>query len=335
MSITSLGRNLGRRYRLVILFGGVVGLTMWGFSTLPATPPKSPQIPNPNGYDDLIRAGAAIRGPWPKGGDWKGADLSELRAFVDANRPALDLARLGLSRDGLASFDDSQAGLAVQMEQQGHIRSLSRLLLAQARIAEEEGRFGDAARIDFDLLEAGQMTTQGALANTAALGWVVQSQALDQLRRLRDHLSARELRPMIEHLERLDQRRTSIQALVDRWERWYLGAFPWWQRAWMGQSRVKAMARADQPKVLGNSRTRVELPSRYLTIAWAIHVHHEETGRWPRSVAEMVPSILTAEPVDPATMRPLVYPLNASGELTDDLSMIGQAEGATVAAPRP
>ena len=327
--------RLDRIWRHPGLFGLSVVAIVAGLVVLSSSRSGSPPIPNPNGYDDLVRAGASIKGAWPKGGDWKGADLAESRAFVDANQPALALARRGLGRDGLANFADSQDGFAVQMDQSGQIRSLSRLMLAEARIAEKDGRFGDAARVDFEILEAGQVTTQGALAGTATLGWVIQWQALEQLRRLRDHLSARELRPMIRHLERLDQRRTPVKALVDRWERWQVHAFPWWHRLPMWLSGMIAQGRADQPMMLGESRNRAERSLRYLLIEWAIHVQHEETGRWPRSIAEMVPSILTAEPIDSATKRPLIFPANPSGELADDLSTIGQADRSTDAKPRP
>ena len=68
---------------------------------------------------------------------------------------------------------------------------------------------------------------------------------------------------------------------------------------------------------------RVERSCRYLLVQWAIHLHHETTGQWPHSVAELVPSILPAVPIDPNTNQPLVYPVNDAGELTDDLSQLG------------
>ena len=327
--MTSFWRNLRSQFLILTLIAIMACLAIWGLRGLLQDRLASPTIPNPNGYDDLVCAGKLIQSLGPNGGGWHEADLAELRSFAKANKPALERARLGLGRDGMANFADTQAGFVVHFEQAGPIRSLSRLMLAEARIAEEEGRFGDAARIDFDILEAGQMTTQGALAISATVGWVIQSQALDQLRRLRDHLSNRDLRSGIKHLERLDHRRTPVKALVDRWERWQTYAFPFWQRLPMWWSGILATSRADQIKMLGQSRDRVERSLRFLLIEWATRLHHEETGRWPRSVAEMVPSILSAEPIDPVTKRPLVCPINLSGELTIDRFAIGQFDGST------
>ncbi len=235
----------------------------------------------------------------------------------------------------MANFADTQAGLATQVDQQGHIRSLSRFLLAAARLAQEEGRFPDAASLDLELLEVGQMTTQGSLAITATVGWVIQEQALDQLRGLRDRLPPAQVREIIARLERLDQRRTPDQALVDRWERWVGGAFPWWQQVPMRWSGILAKGRVDQTLMVAKVRGRVERAMRYVIPEWAIHLHQQETGRWPHSLAELVPSILTSVPVDPATRQPLLYPANRSGELTDDLLIFGPRDVPAAAQPQP
>jgi len=331
---SSRRRRVSRRLAIGLLTCAIV--VAW-FAFLPPTTPKKP-LPDPNGYDDLVRAGSIIDEIGPNKGDWKGAELGELRTFVAANQSAVDLAQLGVSREGVVHFADSEAGLQEQVDQSGQIRSLSRLILAQGRVAESDGRFGDAARADFLLLEVGQAATQGAMAVVAPVGWVIQWQAVDQLRRLRDHLPAPELHASIQHLEQLDRRRVSLKAIVDLWERWYADGFSLWRRFPMYLSGMEAKGRTDQAKMVGVSRDRIERSMRFLIVEWAIHLHHEETGRWPRSIAEMVPSILCEVPTNPATGQPMTYPANPSGELTDDLSSIGQGDGSTdsiEAAPKP
>ena len=329
------GQPWSRRWLVVGVIASLLALTIWAVFGAPRHFARPFVVPIPNGYDDLVQAGAMIGGPWPDGGDWRGPDRAGWRVFLAANPGVLKRTRLGLSRAGLANFADTQAGLATQLDQQSHIRSLSRFLLAAARMAQEEGRFPDAARLDLELLEVGQMTTQGSLAVAATVGWVIQEQALHQLRGLRDPLPPAQVRQIIARLERLDEQRTPIQALVDRWERWVDGAFPWWQQVPMRWWGVFAKGRAEQTLMVAKVRARVERAMRFVIPEWAIHLHQQETGRWPRSLAELVPAILTSVPVDPATNRPVAYPVNRSGELTDDLSIFGPTDASATTQPRP
>lgn len=314
--------------RVRSLFGRRIGLALVcliGVMTALAVGhrPGPGNLPDPNGFDNLVRAARSIQGPWPNKGDWARADPTELRAFVVSNRPALDGARRGLGRPGIAHFADSPAGIADHLEQSGQMRDLSRLLAAEARVALEERRPLDAALINLEVIEVAQTLTQGAAFAGATAGWVIQDQAMGRLRTLGDQIPSTALPGLIRRLERLDARRVAVQQVEQREDRLFAGATPIYLRVQFQLTGMRAAALAPVRKSNRQIHDRVERSCRYLLVQWAIHLHHETTGRWPRSVAELVPSILPAVPIDPNTNQPLIYPSNAAGELTDDLSQIG------------
>src|SRR5206468_5163926 len=61
-------------------------------------------LPNPNGYDDFLNAAKAIEG-FPS--EVPTDDPDALRAFVQKNQRALELVRVGLSRDCVVSIEVS------------------------------------------------------------------------------------------------------------------------------------------------------------------------------------------------------------------------------------
>src|SRR5882762_10319133 len=76
----------------------VVLIVIVGFAVLvlrPGGTPARAPLPNPNGYDDFIKAAALLTGDV---GNSPSLDQEALRKLVSANAEALRVLRLGLSR---------------------------------------------------------------------------------------------------------------------------------------------------------------------------------------------------------------------------------------------
>ena len=284
--------------------------------------PAPPKLPDPNGYDDLVRAGSLIQG------EWTGSpDPAVLRPFVEANRAALDLARVGLGRECLVHFEDSEAGLTRHSEGSGRLKEVARLLTFEGVVAQSEGRIGDASRSFRDAMDVGQALTQGGMLAGAQLGWFLQKINSGHLRKLRDRLSKADARATLADLEALDLRRVPVDSVVARWERWYRGAFDPFQRTLLRWNGIEATERANQRAQAGKARDQAGRALRFLMIELAIHAYHEDKKAWPRSLGDLVPAYLASVPLDPVTGLPIDYPANSSGELTDDLSAIARPDG--------
>ena len=75
--------------------------------------PVAPPLPNPNGYEDLVKAAGMLdRDFW----DYRTMSQEELVTVVAKNAEALSLARKGLDRESLVPLDYSATD-------SGHLRS--------------------------------------------------------------------------------------------------------------------------------------------------------------------------------------------------------------------
>src|ERR1035437_2715403 len=72
--------------------------------TLGRSPARPPLLPNPNGYDDFVKAGEAVLG---NVGDWPDLDHDSLAALVFTNAEPLRLLRLGLTRQCVKPTDSA------------------------------------------------------------------------------------------------------------------------------------------------------------------------------------------------------------------------------------
>jgi hypothetical protein len=330
---TSVVDRKRRRKRLTIgaLVATVVGIVI---ASSVGLRPSSPKLPNPNGYDDIVRAGSVIKGTWPNKGDLAKAPVPDVRAFVQANKATLDLARVGLGRECMVPLENSQEGFDKHIEALGPIRNVGRLLWGEALIAEADGRIVDASKGYRDDLALGQAVTQGGMGIDQQGGCVMQWQAIVGLRKLRDRLPHEEILAILRDLEAVDRRRVPLEAIEARWEAWYKGAHNLMIRAMYRWNGLEKTGRTEQIIMTRKGRDRVERDLRFLLAELAIRAYHQDKGTWPRSVKDLVPTYLTSVPIDPNTGKPLDYPANAAGELTDDLTSIATPDG-EVTPPKP
>src|SRR5688572_25444166 len=86
-----------------LLGAGIVAILAFGRTAAPLT------LPNPNGYDDLLRAGQLVTGEINEARD---LDHEGLRVLVATNAEALRLLRVGLARSCAVATDAQIANFA-------------------------------------------------------------------------------------------------------------------------------------------------------------------------------------------------------------------------------
>ena len=92
-----------RRPRFLLLgLALIVGVFIAVLLVTVGRSPAGPPLPNPNGYDDFIKAGAAVMG-----NDFPALDRDRLAALVSTNAEPLRLLRLGLTRQCLMPLDST------------------------------------------------------------------------------------------------------------------------------------------------------------------------------------------------------------------------------------
>jgi hypothetical protein len=322
-----------RWLRRLILVGMVFGVGWLIFALAGSQKYALLVIPDPNGYDDLVRAGALVKGEWPNKGDLAKARVEEVRAIVEANKASLEIVKVGLGRECMVRMVDTNEGLGEHLSDISKLRQVYRLLIGQGLVFEADGRIAEAAGCYRELLKLGQAVTQNGLEIDVTTGWSFQIKAIMELTRIRDQLPKDQVLALIGELASLDRRRVTMAAIDTRRERWLAGSFSPYMRTIMRLQGIDKKAVVDATKSLKVSRDKLDRKSGFFQVSLAIHAFHEDRKAWPKSVQELIPDYLASVPIDPNTDKPLEYPSNSEGLLTDDLNAVARPDGEVKAKP--
>jgi hypothetical protein len=266
-----------------------------------------PPLPVPNGYDDLVEAGREISGEPPSVSPSESADVPTLKTLVETNQEPLRLARLGLSRECGVTLGDTRQQLETHLHETGIVRKVSRLLVAEAKVAESEGRDADAADSYLDLYRLGRKSSAGGLMIDGNLGYAFESLGSIGLSGIRARLAPAEQKRVMLALVAIDRNRESPVRAVGRDRIWFRRTAGSWERFMLditgaGKQLLKpAIAQFE----LSDRRSQTYL--RLLIADLAVHARHADTGKYPDKLDELVPRELDAVPVDPFSGHPLGY----------------------------
>src|SRR5438270_12491601 len=161
------------RRRLLVGLAVATGATLVALLaiTIGRTPPRTP-LPNPNGYDDFVKAGQAVLGTvW----DFPTLDRDSLDALVSTNAEALGLLRLGLTRQCSMPTDSALTNDAGRISQLADMKQLVELLAAEGRLREIENRPADAARSYTDAIRFGNEMSRGGFLINRLVGIACES----------------------------------------------------------------------------------------------------------------------------------------------------------------
>ena len=160
-------------------------------------PPPLPALPQPNGYDDFLKAGRTVVSF--DAGQPAGLTLEELRDRVAANQESLNLARAGLRRECQVVLDFSSNDISNHIAQIGSFKTLARAFVAEGGLAERENRPADAAHAYLDAVRFGQACCRGGVVIDMLVGVAL------------ENLGCRALEPMVEILPAADRLEASRQ----------------------------------------------------------------------------------------------------------------------------
>lgn len=277
----------------------VISLLVWLLIAQPAPEP----MPNPNGYDDLVKAGREALGRMEAvgvstNGRHTAAQSEGIR--LDGNQisaAALELARRGMAREcrvrpySLGDYSDHL------LDRIG-IKQLAFEFQYEGSVAETHGRYGEAARSYLDIVRLGHESTRGGALLDGMDGRTIQMIGVASLQMLTLKLDARTCRDTALALEAIEARREPADAFV-RHERSM-------QRRMGGGlrnliSRVlhyRTLKRSEavfRGSWLGISATSELAITRLATRAYQL----DHNGAQPPNLDALVPQYLKAVPVFP------------------------------------
>jgi hypothetical protein len=179
------------------------------------------------------------------------------------------------------------------------VKRLAQLLSAEARLAEEEGRYDAAAKIHLDVVRLGQTSARGGLIIDKLVGVAIDNIGLVDLAKTFSHLNLESSRATLRTLEELDARADSAAEYLQRDREWGRKV-----TGWRGRIQAMWLARSFFPTRLNEKRITFRLLMtdrlrRQLLLKLAAHAYEQEHGKRPSRVEDLVPSVLRAIPKDP------------------------------------
>jgi hypothetical protein len=301
---------------------GFIALAAAVWIALTASPKlESPPLPQPNGFDDALRAGQAIVQTKfldaPKL-DVSTADAETLRPWVETNRQAVATLREAAKQPFQVPVTYDLNAITEQVNQYAPIRRAASALHAEGRLAALEGRNAEAAEAFLDLHRLGnvmgrQVPMLHFMASMAPIHL-----GLIGLREIRESLTAEELARVIAELEALDAASVTAteptrleHAFMERNVSASMGLGGILYRAQGALARDQARVASS---IAFSERSR-STARRLLLVDLALRLHRLKTGAEPDRLEALVPSILKAVPIDPHSGKPLTHRATADGHL--------------------
>ena len=271
-------------------------------------PLPSTALPDPNGYDDLVRTGEMLLDLGVP--DPHAATLKELADFVRENPAVFDAIRLGLSRESMVPVTYASADL--NRSAYRPFRCLAWALAAEGQLAQADGRIADAVTSYLDVLRVAETSSRGGLATDVAIGNAWEYLGVDRLARIAKNLPANEARRVIKALDAMDARREPVEAVVTR-ERL------WWHHA--GGRMIRAIEAINMSPFMGDemaewlpqSQMHQQARLRLLTCELALRCYRLDHDRVPDELADLVPKYLGTVLTDPYSQKPIVFRPDSTG----------------------
>jgi hypothetical protein len=290
----------------VAILAPVVG-TCWRLAS-PRTF-SEPARPNPNGYDELVRAGnliAAVNAPV-----FETATRAELKSYV---------AKCGIVYAPVEAALDKPCQVPLRLNQEvfvrmsGEVRSLrtvGRALYGRGRLAAMEGRKNDAITSYTDTIRLGRAGMQGGVIIDMLVGITLEGMGRAGIAKMRKSLSAEECLVLLPRLKELLDRPALSADVLAREAAWDESANGW---QWRLFSMIEELTEdAPTKKAVAFASNRDLAQSRLLLCELAVRAYALQHGRNPATLADLVPSYLPSVPKDPFNGGDFDYRLTPSG----------------------
>jgi hypothetical protein len=263
--------------------------------------PPIPPLPNPNGYDDLVKAGEMADNNI---GNYNEMKLGELRKLVAKNSDALQAARTHLQEDCAVPLEFSQNWGSRHLPELAGFKRLAQAFVAEGRLAEMENRPGDAAKSYLNAIRLGHKSAKGGVLIDQLVGIAIEAMGVSHLQILVDQLDAKTCREAAATLETLDAQRQTWNDVLQQERAWSRRAYPdirYRMAELVMSSSLKKAYQAGERKF-----KKHQLMTLQLLVELAARAYELEHGCRPASVTDLVPDYLKAVPKDPASGANLV-----------------------------
>jgi hypothetical protein len=263
--------------------------------------PPLPPMPNPNGYDDLMKAATMLA---PDVASYNATNLDELQSVVATDAAALELARAGLQKKCRVALDYTP-NLTYRLVQLPAVKNLARDFMAEGDLAEIQGHPEQAVKSYLDVIHLANEASRGGVLIDQLVGIAVEREGTDGLQRLLPQLDAKTCRETAATLENLDAQRQTWNDVM--WQEHYYihKTYPG-----IGHQIMRIVQYNSLRKNYTSSEQRFDAQqttTRKLAIDFATRAYELDKGHPPAKVTDLVTNYLQTIPIDPATGTNMTY----------------------------
>ena len=283
---------------LVVIFVLAVLAVLLSTGRMPPRPP----LPNPNGYDDFLKAAALLIGD-PANASALNHD--GLQALVSTNSESLRLLRLGLSRHCAVPVDAAMTNISGLLSELAAMKQLVHLLAAEGRLREMDNRAADAAQSYVDAIRFGNEQSRGGFIINRLVGIACEAVGNTPLSKLAPRLKPDAAQLVIAELEAIDSAQVTwdeVRQNENRFAQYQLrqgfNLITWALSRW-DNWRARQRAEMRQKRIIAHVRL--------LTAELAVRCYQSEQGRVPTGLEQLVPKYLQRVPSDPFNGSPMIY----------------------------
>ncbi len=292
-------------------------------------------VPQPNGIDDIVAAGTALGASPILSTLVEPKSTEKLAAEVAKHAADYQRLHLGLTRDIRAHVwakDGKTGRLDLGLGTKQVIRQAARALMREAELAQQQARYGDAARIGLDNLQLGQAVSRDGLLVDYLVGAAVAGMGNHSLYQALPQLDADECREMIAAVIEIECQREAVDAFLRRDRIWSEHAY-----GLLGHFLFVFSDALSTDVVYGGvrfSHAREAASTRLFIIELALRAYQLEHGTLPDRLEQLTPEFLMALPLDPfdPDSHPLRYVRADDGSIVYSVGADGKDDGGRAAA---
>ena len=271
-----------------------------------------PELPNPNGYDVLVREAARITRDTSI---LKEMTLEQIAALVATNEPIVREIRKALSLPSVVPVQMNEQWISSLSRILPNLKAAAQAMDAEAKLGWQKRDYTNSLALCLDQVRFSHATVRGGVLINYMVGSACETIAVRRMTNLLSELNPEQCKQAARFLEEIDSQRDSFEEITARELEWQRRTFSLWNRLQAGFEKhvmrrndpFAAMAEAltgDLEKTY-NSRT---LEVRRLQLKLAARAYELETGSRPSELSKLIPSYLKETPRDPATGSTLDLP---------------------------
>jgi hypothetical protein len=290
-----------KRLILILIFGIPLGIFIGAifYNAFNLTSP--PPLPNPNGYDDLMKAAKMLA---PGVVTYTNRDLNGLKTIVSEDADALQLARTGLQKQCRVPLDYNPASPA-NLDRIADLKHLAYGFAVEGDLAEMQGHPDQAAKSYLDIIHFANESSRGGVLIDELVGIAIEHIGTGKLQQLTPQLDGKTCCETAAALQTLDAQRQPWDDVMRQEDYWARRARPGIQHEIVRMMQYKEIKKINQTaeRRYEEQQTR----TRKLIIDLAARAYELDKGHPPSAISDLVPDYLKVIPQDPLTGTNMVY----------------------------